>query len=96
MNADGKNVRRLTHHPAEDLSPAWSPNDQLIVFYAKWEGNRDIYLVDAAGGNRRRLTDHPAEDRDPAWVPPTFSLSVSPSAETQTTLWGRLKKPTLD
>ena len=63
MNANGTNVRRLTHHPAKDGSPAWVANDQLIVFSAEWEGNDDIYLIDVDGNNRRRLTDDPAVDR---------------------------------
>ncbi len=38
-----------------------------------------------------RLTRHPADDKYPAWVP-AGSLSISPTAETQTTLWGKLKQ----
>ena len=47
--------------------------------------------VNGAIDNRRRLTRHRETDMYPTWVPSGF-LSVSPTAETQTTLWGRLKQ----
>ncbi|MDD9974935.1 MAG: hypothetical protein OXU27_13060, partial [Candidatus Poribacteria bacterium] len=57
----------------------------------------DIYRTDLNGiiGNRRRLTRHPEPDMGPTWVP-TGTLSVAPTAETQTTLWGRLKQSVQD
>ena len=30
VDADGRNVRRLTSHPAIDAHPAWSPNGKRI------------------------------------------------------------------
>lgn len=96
MNADGGNIRRLTHHPAKDGISAWFPNDRFIVFSAKWEENSDIYLIDVGGDNRRRLTHDPTVDKSPTWVPAGFSLSISPTEETQTTLWGRLKQSVRD
>ena len=56
-------------------------------------GDGAIYVVNAIGGIgepleiANGLSPHPA----PAWVPEPF-FSVSPSAETQATVWGRLKK----
>ena len=93
MDADGGNVKRLTHHPAEDWFPDWSLNEESIVFDSESETDSDIYRINIDGSNRQRLTHHPAADWSPIWVPPTFSLPVSPTAETQTTLWGKLKKP---
>ena len=91
MDADGGNVKRLTRHPAEDAVPVWGPKGEWIVFISGWQENYDISLIDVASTDRRRLTDHLARDQDPTWVPAGF-LSVSPTAETQTTLWGRLKQ----
>ena len=96
MNADGGNIRRLTQHPAKDGISAWFPNDRFIVFSAEWEENSDIYLIDVGGDNRRRLTHDPAVDKSPTWVPAGFSLPISPTEETQTTLWGRLKQSVRD
>lgn len=98
MNAEGKNSQRLTPQKTWSESPAWSPDGQWIAYESEIENpwgnpNRDsnIYLVSPAGDKRRRLTDHPAMDTYPAWVPEGF-LSVSPTVNTQTTLWGALKK----
>ena len=98
MNAEGKNSQRLTPQKTWSESPAWSPDGQWIAYESEIENpwgnpNRDtnIYLVSPAGDKRRRLTDHLARDGFPAWVPEGF-LSVSPTVNTQTTLWGTLKK----
>ena len=32
VNADGKNLRRLTEHEAEDSSPTWHPSGQKLAF----------------------------------------------------------------
>lgn len=86
MNADGKNIRRLTKDPSDEILPAWSPNGQKIVFSSNREGNSDIYMINADGINLRQLTNHLADD----WGP-TVTLSVSPAGK-RTTIWGRLKQ----
>lgn len=86
MNADGKNIRRLTKDSSDEILPAWSPNGQKIVFSSNREGNSDIYMINADGTNLRQLTSHPAED----WGP-TVTLSVSPVGKRATT-WGWLKQ----
>lgn len=98
MSAEGQNSRRVTPEKTWSENPAWSPDGHWIAYEAEIENpwgnpNRDtnIYLVSPAGDKRRRLTDHPARDGFPAWVPESF-LSVSPTVNTQTTLWGALKK----
>ena len=86
MDADGKNVRRLTKDPSDEILPAWSPNGQKIVFSSTRKGNSDIYMMNTDGTNIRQLTNHLAED----WGP-TVTLSVSPVGK-QTTVWGQLKQ----
>ena len=99
MTAEGQNDRRVTPKNTWSENPAWSPDGQWIACDLRPWGNPnrgpDIYLVSSDGTETRQLTKHPARDRFPAWVPEGF-LSVAPSAETRTTLWGRLKKPTRD
>ena len=96
VNVDGSQLRRRTRHPSMDIFPDWSPDGRSIVYYSRWNQKTDIYLIKGGlGRHAGRLTRHPAKDRDPTWVP-TGSLSVSPTMETQTTLWGRLKQPVHD
>jgi TolB protein len=69
MDADGKNPRRLTNHPADDFDPAWSPDDQKIAFVSNRDGNCEIYVMDSDGKNPRNLTNKPADDWGPEWSP---------------------------
>lgn len=98
MTDEGQNNRRITRDNTWAGIPAWSPNGQWIAHELEvkspWGNpNRDsnIHLVSPDGIETGQLTKHPARDILPAWVPEAF-LSVSPTAEQQTTLWGRLKK----
>ncbi len=98
MTAEGQHDQRVTPKNTWGENPAWSPDGHWIAYelelVSPWGNpNRDsnIYLVSPDGAETRQLTQHPARDRYPAWVPENF-LSVSPTAEKQTTLWGRLKQ----
>ena len=69
MDADGKNQRRLIHHPADDGLPSWSPDGQKIAFSSDRNGGKiQIYVMDSDGKNPIRLTDG-VNDRNPAWSP---------------------------
>ena len=90
MDANGKNVRRMTEDRSDDILPAWSPNGQKIAFSSRREGNFDIYVMNADGTNVRQLTNHPADDWGPTFGF-TVAFSVSPSGK-RATRWGRLKQ----
>ena len=98
MTTEGQNDRRVTPKNTWGDNPAWSPDGPWIAYELELKNpwgnpNRDsdIYLVSSDGTKTRQLTKHPARDRYPAWVPENF-LSVSPTVEKQTSLWGTLKK----
>ena len=58
MDADGKNQRRLTNHPATDFNPSWSPDGKKIAFSSyRNGGNIQIFVMDSDGQNPIRLTD---------------------------------------
>jgi WD40 repeat protein len=69
MNANGKNSKRLTDDPGDDVSPAWSPSGSKIAFVSDRDGQKEIYIIDADGGNSRRLTYALGDDVSPAWSP---------------------------
>lgn len=56
MDADGKNVQRLTRASGWDGSPKWSPDGQTIYFYSKRDGNFRIWAMDADGNNQRAVS----------------------------------------
>lgn len=56
MNLDGSGLRRLTNHPAIDVTPTWSPTGTQIAFTSERSGSPSIWVVDADGLGLRRVT----------------------------------------
>ncbi|MBI3017264.1 MAG: Tol-Pal system beta propeller repeat protein TolB [Deltaproteobacteria bacterium] len=46
---------------------SWAPNGKDIALTLSYEGDPDIYLINASGENVRKVTSHPALDVEPAW-----------------------------
>jgi Tol biopolymer transport system component len=62
MNADGSDARTLTHLPASDTDPPWSPDGLQVAFSSNRDSNYEIYVMDADGSNPRRFTNSPTVD----------------------------------
>ncbi|MGC8837555.1 MAG: TolB family protein [Anaerolineae bacterium] len=69
MDLDGQHRTNLTHHPAWDGTPAWSPDGNFIAFSSDRAGSPDLYLMRADGSDLRRLTDWDTVEIMPAWSP---------------------------
>jgi len=68
--SDGGRMRRLTHSPGVDISPAWNPRTgRQIAFVSDRGGSPQIYLMDADGANVERLTTGEGYAVSPAWSP---------------------------
>jgi Tol biopolymer transport system component/serine/threonine protein kinase len=65
----------------------WSPDQQLVAFDARPEGNSDIYVVPAGGGPIRRLTDHRGEDARPSWAPDGRSVYFASNRSGRSEIW---------
>lgn len=59
----------LTHSPAGDWAPRWSPAGDQIAFTGHQDNQADIWLMRPRTGRRTNLTRHPAWDYAPAWSP---------------------------
>jgi TolB protein len=71
MNVDGTGLRRLTNHPAIDVTPTWSPTGTQIAFTSERGGTPSIYVVGVDGLGLRRLT---FENSDRAtWSPAPYN-----------------------
>jgi dipeptidyl aminopeptidase/acylaminoacyl peptidase len=66
MNADGTDVRNLTHNSATDWLPSWSPDGTKIAFQSDRDGVGEIFVMASDGSNP---TNHPALDGWVAWSP---------------------------
>ena len=90
MNANGKNVRRLTFFE-EDQHPTWSPDGKQIAFISLRDPIPKVYVMDADGRNQRRLTHDHVPEAAPAWFDPRFALSVLPVGR-RVVKWSWLKQ----
>jgi len=69
LNQIDRRLVRLTHDPAEDRDPAWSPDGSYVAFASNRANNWDIYLMDLLSGALIRLTHDPDFDANPSWSP---------------------------
>jgi hypothetical protein len=71
VQTDGTGVTRLSPPaPANDYSPAWSPDGNKIAFVSERDGNPEIYVMNTDGSNQTRFTDTPSQREDnPDWQP---------------------------
>lgn len=70
MDADGANVKQLTHRPGFDGGAQFSPDGSKIAFYGRTdEGHYEIFLMNADGSNLVNLTEDAMEDYSPCWSP---------------------------
>lgn len=69
MDADGGGQTRLTEDPAEDHSPAWSPDGARLAFVSTRDGNAEIYVMNTDGTGQTRLTNNSGGDLGPKWSP---------------------------
>ena len=93
INVNGENLRQLTNNLGGNSEPVWSPEGRQIIFSSERTGNYEIYMMDSNGENLRNLTNHPAPDYQPSWFTPS-TLSVSPTDNLRTTVWGQVKNTT--
>ena len=69
LNQASRQLVRLTHHEADDRSPAWSPDGDYLAFASNRADNWDVYLLDLVSGALIRLTHQPGFDGNPSWSP---------------------------
>jgi TolB protein len=69
MNRDGTGLKRLTDHPAIDVSPTWSPTGRELAFTSDRSGTKQIYTMDSEGLNLSRLSQVGSYNAEPAWSP---------------------------
>lgn len=65
-NTDGTNVRRITRHPAIDVSPACGPGGR-IAFVSTRHGSPQIFVMNGNGSGVRRVTFRGSHNQTPQW-----------------------------
>ena len=59
VSSSGGQARRLTTSDGLELFPRFSPDGKKIAFTGEYDGDQDVYVMDAAGGEPKRLSYHP-------------------------------------
>lgn len=69
MDYDGANQRRITFHRTLTLMPAWSPENERLVYTSFARGPSDLYVINRRGGGRIRLHTGVNLNSSPAFSP---------------------------
>jgi TolB protein len=73
INADGTDLTRLTHTPAFEFDPSWSPDGTQIAYRSDRGEESEIWVMNADGTHQRRLT----AGLSPAWSPDGSSIAYA-------------------
>ncbi len=65
----GGTASRLTVDDGMERYPRFSPDGKMIAFTGEYDGNSDVYVMDADGGGITRVTWHPSNDEVVGWHP---------------------------
>ncbi len=65
-NEDGGDIRRLTNHPAIDVSPTCGPGGR-IAFVSARHGSPQIFVMNADGSGQKRVSFKGSHNQTPAW-----------------------------
>lgn len=87
VDSNGIGLRQVTDEKNNSSDPAWSPHGNGFIFSTR-RNFPQLFRSDLDGRNATQLTDD-GTNLSPDWFDPFYS--VSPSAQTLKTTWGRLK-----
>jgi Tol biopolymer transport system component len=73
INADGTDLTQLTHSPAFEFDPSWSPDGTQIAYRSDRGDESEIWIMNADGTGQRRLT----AGLSPAWSPDGSSIAYA-------------------
>ncbi len=88
VDSDGKGLHQVTDEHSS-YNPTWSPDGSELIYNARAGVFSQLFKTDLNGGNPTQLT-HDGSNSSPDWFDPT--LSVSPSVQLSTTMWGEIKE----
>lgn len=76
IDFDGNNLKRLTYDKTVNLSPAWAPDGNWIVYTSFAAHNPDLIMIDSNGGKRQTLHRLPGLNAAPAWSPDMQKIAL--------------------
>ena len=61
VGTDGKDLRRLTSHPAADFNARWSPCAKCLFFLSTRSGSAQVWRIKIDGGEAQQITKLPLD-----------------------------------
>ncbi len=77
VGTDGTGLRRLTDHPASDVSPVWARDSRSLFFLSSRSGSMQVWRVGVAGGDAQQVTSLPLDVGSYVLSPDGRSLAVA-------------------
>jgi len=77
LHLDSRRRTRITRHPGDDISPAWSPDGQFLLFASNRDGRYNLYSYSRVDSSLRRITDTSAGAFSPEVSPDGFRIIYS-------------------
>ena len=77
VGTDGKDLRRLTSHPAADFNARWSPDGQSIYFLSTRSGRAQVWRIKIDGGEAQQITKLPLDIGNLIVSPDDATLAVT-------------------
>ncbi len=87
---DGGTAIQLTTAEGFETRPRLSPDGKWLAFTGQYDGNTDVFVVEATGGTPRRLTFHPAADVVEGWSADGRSILFRSARHTTTRGYSQL------
>lgn len=87
VKRQGSQPRRLTSHPAIDISPSWSPDGRQLVFVSDRSGSPQLYTMNRDGSNMQRLTFTGSYNAAPTWSPDGRWIAYETRVRGQFDIW---------
>jgi dipeptidyl aminopeptidase/acylaminoacyl peptidase len=90
VDVDGKNLRRLTAHPAADFNPLWSKDGNNIYFLSTRSNSSQVWSIPVDGGEAAQVTKEKLDVGNLILSPDgkkmAFTMEVFPKASVDETV----------
>src|SRR5437867_2718533 len=90
VNADGTDLRRLTHSPWHEFDPSLSPDGRFIAYRSEPNNSPELWRMNADGSGQHRLTD---DGGFPDWSSDGSMIAYAPGGGPTGKSWIAIMNP---